>query len=83
MILSRVARGYLLVTLEGDARGTRSRRYSYDGGQKAHFGIGPTADRAFDQMVREGSLIPIKGETLFGDDGETAQRYRARTPADG
>jgi len=76
-ILRRIARGYLLVTQDDENKTV----YCYDDGTPVHDFKGLLlTTRAVSHMVREGWLIPIKGETLFADG--TPQRYRARTLGD-
>jgi hypothetical protein len=83
-ILRRIAYGYLMLTLDGDGG-----RASYDGGAKIMVPYTHNNEHRTRQMtghdvklwVGRGWLIPIEGEVLFED--IPAQRYRARTPADG
>lgn len=57
-------------------------QYSYDDGSAAKLGTTPIeGDRVFKRLVKEGALVPIKGETLFPEI-DAPQRYRARTVAD-
>ena len=78
MILRRVARGFLLVTQTPDGRTL----YCYDDGTPIHNEKGgPVTSSAIKAMIRNGWLIPIRGESLLGEDGPP-QRYRARTLQD-
>jgi hypothetical protein len=76
-ILRRAARGYIQVTMTG-----RAAQHTYDDGVRIASGkrdgsrLGPVA---FNRMVKQGWLVPIKGESLLGEKGP-AQRYTARKP---
>jgi hypothetical protein len=75
-ILRRAARGYVQVTMR---EGTNP-LYSYDDGVVINSGKRDGSELgagAFNRMVKQGWLIPIKGESLLGDEGP-AQRYTAQ-----
>jgi hypothetical protein len=82
-ILSRIAGGYLMLTLDKDGG-----LASYDSGAAIMMPFTHNGEHRTRQMtghdvklwVNRGWLIPIEGEALF--DGP-AQRYRARTISDG
>lgn len=81
-ILRRVAKGFLLVTLGKNDNGETVTRYCYDDGtpicdQKGRH----LSTRAVNRMIRQHWLLPVKGESLWGDG--PPQRYRARTVDDG
>jgi hypothetical protein len=77
-ILRRVARGFLLVTHTEDGQTL----YCYDDGTVISDKKGrAVSGRAVREMIKNGWLIPVKGESLL-EDGPP-QRYRARTPEDG
>jgi hypothetical protein len=84
IILRRIAGGYLMLTMDGNDGWA-----SYDDGTKIMISYIHNREPRTRQMsghdvklwVKRGWLIPIEGETLF-EDGP-AQRYRARTVADG
>ena len=83
-ILRRIAGGYLMLTMDG-----KDSRASYDGGAQITIPFMFNGEPRTRQMtghdvklwVERGWLIAIPGESLFPDG--PAQRYRARTVADG
>jgi hypothetical protein len=77
LVLAQIARtGFLLVTHTPGRKGGES-IYSYANGTAA-----PINSRDFAELRREHFILPIEHESLL-DDPLLAQRFRARTPADG
>ena len=73
-ILRRAARGYIMVTK--NHKGSLQAGFAFDDGEPVRDERrAPLTEAAFRQLVREGALVPIKGENLLGDD-EQPQRYR-------
>lgn len=77
-ILRRAAAGYIFVT-----NGERGTQYRYNDGttvtlRRSKIGPGKydEGERDFGRMVKEGWLVPDKGDTLFED--SPAQIYRTR-----
>lgn len=79
-LLRRVASGVLILRSNRlTPAGRAVVEYNYEDGVKLPIGV---KEGTIERLIARGALIPVKGETLYGD--ETApQCYRLRTPADG
>jgi hypothetical protein len=85
-ILRRTVAGFIMATNTTDEQGRPVTHYCYDDGTIIRNAMGrPVTAREISRMIGEGWLIPIKGEALPLVEGQAgpAQRYRARTIADG
>jgi hypothetical protein len=70
-ILRRIARGALLMTMiDGEPAATYD-----DGAAIATFKGERFNDRMLKRFLKNGWLIPVKGESLLGGQDETPQRY--------
>ena len=73
-ILRRAARGYIMVTK--NYKGSPGVGYFFDDGEPVRDERRlPITETAFRALIKDGALIPVKGENLLGDD-EQPQRYR-------
>ncbi len=76
-ILRRAARGYVMVTQSH--KGDSQAWYFFDDGEpvrdERRIPLTPTAFKA---LVKEGALVPVRGENLLGDE-DMPQRYVVAT----
>lgn len=76
-ILRRIARGYLLASMEPNGKGETEPVYRYDDGTPIH-DIKARRLASIERFVNNGWIVGVKGESLF-EDG-TPQRYVVPKP---